>query len=115
MRGEEDGARLVPQLRLRGTPGGQMDTQAAVSAGEERQSLGVSRGGRAGRPEPRGCVVDCPREGVGGEGGAGKEKARRSRDGGSEAEVTRSCPTLYNPMDWTVQATGFSRPEYWSG
>ena len=30
-----------------------------------------------------------------------------------EVNVTQSCPTLYNPMNYTVH--GFSRPEYWSG
>ena len=38
----------------------------------------------------------------------------------SESEVAQSCPTLCDPMDWTVayQASpsmGFSRQEYWSG
>ena len=30
----------------------------------------------------------------------------------SESEVTQSCPTLLNPMDYSLQ--GFSRQEYWS-
>ena len=30
-----------------------------------------------------------------------------------KVKVTQSCPTLCDPMDYTV--TEFSRPEYWSG
>ena len=30
-------------------------------------------------------------------------------------KVTQSCPTLCDPMDWTIQAMEFSRLEYWSG
>ena len=34
-------------------------------------------------------------------------------------KVAQSCPTLCNPMDytvaWTIQSMEFSRPEYWSG
>ena len=36
----------------------------------------------------------------------------------SESEVAQSCPTLSDPMDYSVQAPlsmGFSRQEYWSG
>ena len=38
----------------------------------------------------------------------------------SESEDAQSCPTLYNPMPWTVvhhapRSMGFSRYEYWSG
>ena len=35
-----------------------------------------------------------------------------------ESEVTQSCPTLCDPMDYSPQASpsvGFSRQEYWSG
>ena len=34
------------------------------------------------------------------------------------SEVTQSCPTLCNPMDYSLlssQSMGFSRQEYWSG
>ena len=34
------------------------------------------------------------------------------------SEVTQSCPTLCNPVDYSYQAPpsmGFSRQEYWSG
>ena len=31
----------------------------------------------------------------------------------SEVQVAQSCPTVCDPMDYTVH--GFSRPEYWSG
>ena len=31
----------------------------------------------------------------------------------SEVQVAQSCPTVSDPMDYTVH--GFSRPEYWSG
>ena len=31
----------------------------------------------------------------------------------SESEVSQSCPTLGNPMDY-IQSMEFSRPEYWS-
>ena len=30
-----------------------------------------------------------------------------------KVKVTQSCPSLYDPMNYTVH--GFSRPEYWSG
>ena len=37
----------------------------------------------------------------------------------SESEVTQSCPTLSDPMDYTAHqappSMGFSRQEYWSG
>ena len=37
----------------------------------------------------------------------------------SESEVTQSCPTLHDPMDYTAHqappSMGFSRQEYWSG
>ena len=36
----------------------------------------------------------------------------------SEREVTQSCPTLSNPMDYSPPGSsihGFSRQEYWSG
>ena len=36
----------------------------------------------------------------------------------SESEVTRSCPTLRDPMDCSLPGSsihGFSRKEYWSG
>ena len=38
----------------------------------------------------------------------------------SESEVAQSCPTLFNPILWTVAlqaplSMGFSRQEYWSG
>ena len=36
----------------------------------------------------------------------------------SEVKVAQSCPTLCNPMDYTVHSENtpvFSRPEYWSG
>ena len=36
----------------------------------------------------------------------------------SESEVAQSCPTLSDPMDYSLQAppsVGFSRQEYWSG
>ena len=34
----------------------------------------------------------------------------------SEREVTQSCPTLLNPMDYQAPPSmGFSRQEYWSG
>ena len=32
----------------------------------------------------------------------------------SEVKVAQSCLALCNPMDCTVHAMGFSRPEYWS-
>ena len=35
-----------------------------------------------------------------------------------KSEVTQSCPTLWDPMDYSLQAPlsmGFSRQEYWSG
>ena len=32
------------------------------------------------------------------------------------AKSLQSCPTLWDPMDYTVQQSmEFSRPEYWSG
>jgi len=36
----------------------------------------------------------------------------------SESEVTQSCPTLRDPMDYSPPgppSMGFSRQEYWSG
>ena len=33
----------------------------------------------------------------------------------SESEVAQSCPTVLNPMDYSLQFMGFSRQEYWSG
>ena len=36
----------------------------------------------------------------------------------SESEVAQSCPTLSDPMDWSLPGSsvhGFSRQEYWSG
>ena len=35
----------------------------------------------------------------------------------SESEVTQSCPTLCDPMDYSPPGSskGFSRQEYWSG
>ena len=36
----------------------------------------------------------------------------------SQSEVAQSCPTLSNPMDWSLPGSsvqGFSRQEYWSG
>jgi len=36
----------------------------------------------------------------------------------SESELTQSCPTLHNPLDYSYQAPpsmGFSRQEHWSG
>ena len=34
----------------------------------------------------------------------------------SESEVTQSCPTLSDPMDYQDPlSVGFSRQEYWSG
>ena len=36
----------------------------------------------------------------------------------SESEVTQSCPTLGDPMDYSppgLPSMGFSRQEYWSG
>ena len=36
----------------------------------------------------------------------------------SESDVTQSCPTLSDPMDWSLPGSsihGFSRQEYWSG
>ena len=35
----------------------------------------------------------------------------QNREPGNNVTVTQSCPTLYNPMDYT----GILRPEYWSG
>ena len=35
-----------------------------------------------------------------------------------ESEVTQSCPTLCDPMDYSLPGSsirGFSRQEYWSG
>ena len=36
----------------------------------------------------------------------------------SESEVTQSCPTLCDPMDYSLSGSlsiGFSRQEYWNG
>ena len=36
----------------------------------------------------------------------------------SEREVAQSCPTLSDPMDYSLSGSsvhGFSRQEYWSG
>ena len=36
----------------------------------------------------------------------------------SESEVAQSCPTIHDPMDFSLPAPlsmGFSRQKYWSG
>ena len=33
----------------------------------------------------------------------------------SESEVTQSCLTVCNPIDYSPPGLGFSRQEYWSG
>ena len=48
--------------------------------------------------------------------GAGKLLSKHPEE--SESEVTQPCPTLCEPMDYSLPGSlsmGFSRQEYWSG
>ena len=49
--------------------------------------------------------------------GAGKLLSKHPEE--SESEVTQSCPTLCDPMDYSLcqafPSMGFSRQKYWSG
>ena len=47
-------------------------------------------------------------------GNWGRLRKRGPQKNESESEVVQSCPTLWDPMDYSL-SMGFSRQEYWSG
>ena len=76
----------------------------------------VSNSVRPHRRQPTG--LPCPWDSPGKNTGVGCYFLLQCMNGKSESEVTQSCPTLRDPMDYSLQAPlsmGFSRQEYWSG
>ena len=60
----------------------------------------------------------CPWDSPGKNTGVGCHFLLQCMKEKSEGEVAQSCPTLSDPMDWSLPGSsihGFSRQEYWSG
>ena len=60
----------------------------------------------------------CPWDPPGKNTGAGCHFLLQCMKEKSESEVSQSCPTPSDPMDWSPPGSsvhGFSRQEYWSG
>ena len=60
----------------------------------------------------------CPWDSPGKNTGVGCHLLLQCMKVKSESEVAQSCPTLRDPMDWSLpgsSVSGFSRQDYWSG